>query len=266
MVSASWTARQSIHVTSTDGEDWDVYSAPSSLENWLADGRGKEYEVNWRQTPIHPPRLSAGIYLRHVIDSRFLAQLPREMVDEFMESIAPPEYASGPEGQLQKIVRQAIERTVEFEKNAAARVYTPTSTPEAPDGAIDAHADALAARASEANRALAEANAATAAPADAAPTEKAAPQFPEVVESWVTVAANKIAGVTDPSKISGFMQWKQDGLHTRSDFFGKFGMPGPDLIKILEDAGLVAGRAEKNIILKQALGDRLLPRKKGAAT
>ena len=105
----------------TDRTPWSP-AAHGAFGNWIGDG---DYVVHRRPAPLKGERMRTAIFAQTVITPELLSGLDKAVLADLFGAINPEKSPQGVEALVHKVVRQAMDVSVEFERKAQRGVFAP---------------------------------------------------------------------------------------------------------------------------------------------
>ncbi|BDC45366.1 TraI domain-containing protein [Paraburkholderia terrae] len=161
-------------VRASDNDQWNP-AAHGAFGNWIGEG---EYLVQRRAAPLKSERMRTAMYAQTVIAPELLSGLDTAVLSDLFGAINPDKSPQGFEALVHKVVRQAMDVAVEFERKAQRGVFAPVKfeVPSAVHVALELQPEQVAPRAASQQPPQPAASAAAADVPAAASVEPAAPQ------------------------------------------------------------------------------------------
>ncbi|MCC8397311.1 TraI domain-containing protein [Paraburkholderia sp. MMS20-SJTR3] len=97
-------------------------AAHGAFGNWVGEG---DYLVQRRATPLKSERMRTAMFAQTVITPELLAWLDSSVLADLFGAINPERSPQGFEALVHKVVRQAMDVSVEFERKAQRGVFAP---------------------------------------------------------------------------------------------------------------------------------------------
>ncbi len=167
----------------SDRTQWNP-AAHGAFGTWIGDG---EYLVQRRAAPLKSERMRTAMFAQTVISPELLSDLDTAVLADLFGAINPEKSPQGFEALVHKVVRQAMDVAVEFERKAQRGVFAPVKfdVPSAVHVALELQPQQAAAVASESTAAASPA----AAPGAIAPESDATSASPTTAPSSAAAAA-----------------------------------------------------------------------------
>jgi conjugal transfer pilus assembly protein TraI len=168
-------------------------AAHGGFGNWIGGG---DYSIERRTAPLKNERMRTAMFAQTVITPELLAGLDTAVLADLFGAINPERSPQGFEALVHKVVRQAMDVAVDFERKAQRGVFAPVKfdVPSAVHVALELQPQAVAAGAS-----LAPSTTATEPEAETAPHSSAPPDTAK-------------AGTPPPRSIGEAAQRELEGL------------------------------------------------------
>ena len=97
-------------------------AAHGAFGNWIGDG---DYVVQRRPAPLKGERMRTAMFAQTVITPELLSGLDTAVLADLFGAINPEKSPQGFEALVHKVVRQAMDVAVEFERKAQRGVFAP---------------------------------------------------------------------------------------------------------------------------------------------
>ena len=97
-------------------------AAHGAFGNWIGDG---DYVVHRRPAPLKGERMRTAMFAQTVITPELLSGLDNAVLADLFGAINPEKSPQGFEALVHKVVRQAMDVSVEFERKAQRGVFAP---------------------------------------------------------------------------------------------------------------------------------------------
>ncbi|NUY06228.1 TraI domain-containing protein [Paraburkholderia youngii] len=97
-------------------------AAHGAFGNWVGEG---DYRVQRRATPLKTERMRTAMFAQTVITPELLSGLDNAVLADLFGAINPEKSPQGFEALVHKVVRQAMDVSVEFERKAQRGVFAP---------------------------------------------------------------------------------------------------------------------------------------------
>ncbi|SDR62893.1 TraI domain-containing protein [Paraburkholderia tuberum] len=97
-------------------------AAHGAFGNWIGDG---DYAVHRRPAPLKSERMRTAMFAQTVITPELLSGLDNAVLADLFGAINPERSPQGFEALVHKVVRQAMDVAVEFERKAQRGVFAP---------------------------------------------------------------------------------------------------------------------------------------------
>ena len=253
-------------VCSGEGECWSESAIPASLGQWSRT-RGGSYVIGWRQQPAEHVRTLAA-WLGGNLLAKYWGGLRQDVVVAAMSAIAPDEKPTGQEGPLQKIVRQALAKSVEMAKRAAAIEYVvpdaniPSTTqveaaiqrPQPPVGTPAPGSPPVVN--SDVDPKISPMQQALELPGGEASEDPLSALTPAIRELFEMMAVD----IAQDEKIRARVKWNDKGLLIDTHLIEKYGMTAAGVVSSLKKVKLASDSGNpRSILLTRNLGLVLLP-------
>lgn len=108
-------------VRATDNAQWNP-AAYGAFGDWIGEG---EYSVQRRVAPLKGERMRTAMFAQTVIAPELLSGLDNAVLSDLFGAINPDRSPQGFEALVHKVVRQAMDVAVEFERKAQRGVFAP---------------------------------------------------------------------------------------------------------------------------------------------
>lgn len=256
-------------VATEDGEVWSEFGRPAALHAWLGVRSSGTYVVTWRDPAIALGRPLAGMLAAQVLCDRITAGLPRSVHREIYAALAPEPVPVGPQSPMQKVVRLALAKSQELDRQRSAGSYTPgaagqpasreridASVPQAPTAdQVPAPAAAQPEPQDGAARQL------ILVPPPSVHDERTGPRSPldaldpPVRELMESLRDDLAAG----RKAAGKIKWRPTGLFIPLDVLGSYGLAQTGVTAALKRAKLIRAQDAQGLVIDALLGRMVLP-------
>ncbi len=123
-------------------------AAHGAFGEWIGTG---SYSIARRETPLKSERMRTAMFARMVITSELLAGLDTAVLADLFGAINPEKTPQGFEALVHKVVRQAMDVAVDFERKAQRGVFAPVKfdVPSAVHVALELQPQAMPVAATE---------------------------------------------------------------------------------------------------------------------
>ncbi|MGF6649622.1 conjugal transfer pilus assembly protein TraI [Paraburkholderia youngii] len=172
-------------VRAADHMPWSP-AAHGAFGNWIGEG---EYLVQRRATPLKSERMRTAMFAQTVITPELLSGLDNAVLADLFGAINPEKSPQGFEALVHKVVRQAMDVSVEFERKAQRGVFAPVKfeVPSAVHVALELQPQVVPA---------------TAAPADTPEPAQFAPSVQPITEPAAPSPASSAGETTGTAQAS----------------------------------------------------------------
>jgi conjugal transfer pilus assembly protein TraI len=189
-------------VRASDNAQWNP-AAYGAFGDWIGDG---DYFVQRRAASLKGERMRTAMFARTVIAPELLSGLDNAVLSDLFGAINPDRSPQGFEALVHKVVRQAMDVAVDFERKAQRGVFAPVKfdVPSAVHVALELQPQQVAPVAAAASPA--------AAPSQATP-QAASPQSPQPAPGTASVLSTDVppsgSVATTPAAAPGAPQLSQ---------------------------------------------------------